>query len=120
MLTHLKKCMKMQQKTEVKPKANTEAIQDLSKRVRSENQVYIPDEEKVAYRLAEAGAIMDKIMKKTRNADVRGSMFDYRKNLFAIEDYFYHLAIQKTKEHEQSKKQPELFGESVSPSQHGV
>lgn len=110
----------MQQKTETNVKANSPAIQAASKRVRSGDVVFLPDEEKVAYRLAEARAIIAKMLKRRMQSSEKEQYYNKQKMIFEIEDFFYHIGRLKTKEHEKSINAPELFSGELSPSTHGI
>lgn len=91
----------MQQKIETK-----QAPIQRSKNIES---YVVPREEKVAYRLSEARAELDKLLKGLKPSDQRQFMLNARKDLFLMEDYFYHLSKLKSDEQIANQKQPELF-----------
>lgn len=111
----------MQKKTETKFEAipaNSPAIKAAGERHRKEAMPYIPDEEKLAYKIMEARAFLVKILKKDRKAPQ--FYLEANKEMFKIEDYFLNLSQQKKREYEENLKQPELFEATVSPTNHGV
>lgn len=114
----------MQTKTETKfsvpSETKKDAISDAGKRIREDAAVVIFDEDKIAWRLAEARSLIDRVIKKTKDRQLIEIMAARRKDLFEIEDYFYQIAVQKFKEHEKSIKQPELFASEQSPTTHGI